>query len=91
MQGVVCRPVVLRAGSGQRDRVLDVVPIKVVRPNAVVGIVSAHVSYAWLRHSGGAAAQQAAVADAAVRPRDRALFDIWNRPERFADLSGRRS
>ena len=33
-----------------------------------------------------AATQQAAVADAAARPQDRALFDIWNRPERFPAL-----
>ena|SRR6266545_1681365 len=37
------------------------------------------------------AAQHGAGADAAVRPQDRRHFESWNRPDRLADLSGRRS
>jgi len=48
--------------------------VSVVRPSAVAHIVAAHLPHASLGQSIGAAAQQAAVADAAARPRDRAVL-----------------
>ena len=49
--------------------------VSVVRPNAAARIVAALVLHASARPFMGAAAQHAAVADAATRPRDRAVFE----------------
>jgi hypothetical protein len=55
--------------------VLHVVQIRVVAPRAVARVRAALVFHASPRPRMGAAAQPAAVADAAARPRDRAFFE----------------
>jgi hypothetical protein len=62
---------------------LGVVSSSVVRPSAVAGVVSALVFHASPRQSISAAAQHAAVADAALRPRDRRVFERWKHTNAF--------
>ncbi len=49
--------------------------VSVVPPSAVARVIAALAFHASPRPFMGAAAQQAAVADAAVRPRDRGVFE----------------
>ena len=100
--GVVRKPVVLRARSGQPDWVLGVVQMKArcagrgavlrvvptARPSCRRGTVPV-----WSVHAGGnpnvsdRSAEHAHAVDAAARPQDRGFFDSQHQPERFLDLS----
>jgi hypothetical protein len=61
----------------RRSVVLTVIPISVVRPSAAARArLNANRTYP-AQPSIGAAAQPAAVADAAARPQDRSLFEGW--------------